>query len=384
VPVEQSPERWLAALVRLAAVMRGAAVLAVAVASLLGAPGSAEAGIVRVIPLHERDAVEYRDNDGIADDLRVSAAGRTILVSGPGVVAGTGCATREGGAACAVQVMPPYVRASLGGGDDRMVVEEPVAADVFAGPGNDAVRVPWGSLEGETGNDLLELTGGIPRTPDGDAAGPARLLGQDGDDRLIAGGAPTEIAGGPGRDAIVDSPFGDVIVGADDAGAADSIECRGSEDYIERDPVDAMVRCDPKPLNRLTRIRYRWAFYRNGTTVFRTLAVAYPGLAFNQGRLFAECRGRGCRGARLRVLYRGAEFEPIRIVSGGVRAPGGRRRGLRPGATVFIGFEIRVGDVAFRKGTEFRTRRRAVPRHRKLCQTRVTGGRWRTVRCDRP
>jgi hypothetical protein len=364
--------------------MRRAAVLAVAVAGLLGAaPGSAAAGIVRVIPLHERDAVEYRDDDGIADDLRVSSAGRTILVSGPGVVAGTGCVARPDSAACRVQVTPPYVRASLGGGDDRLVADEPVAVDVFAGPGNDVVRVPWGFLEGEAGNDMLVLTGGIARTPDGDPAGPARLLGQDGDDRLIGGGAPTEIAGGPGSDAIVDSPFGDVIVGADDGGAADSIECRGSEDYIERDDADAIVRCDPKPLNRLTRIRYRWAWHRNGTTVFRKLAVAYPGLAFNQGRLFASCRGRGCRGARLRVLYRGAEFEPIRIVSGGVRAPGGRRRGLRPGATVFIGFQIRVGDVAFRKGTEFRTRRRAVPRHRKLCQTRTTARPWRSVACDR-
>jgi hypothetical protein len=354
--------------------MRRGAVLVAAFAGLLAAASPAEAGIVRVIPLEERDAIEYRDDDGIADDLHVSSAGKTVVVNGPGVVASTGCVARPGGAACAVQVTPPYMSASLGAGDDRLVVEEPIEADVFAGAGNDDVRVPFGYLEGEAGNDTLVLTGG--------PAGPARLLGQDGDDRLIAGGAPTELAGGPGRDAIVDSPFGDVIVGADDAGAADSIECRGGEDYIERDPVDAIVRCRPKPLNRLTRIRYRWAWYRNGTTVFTRLAVAFPGLAFSDGRLFGTCRGRGCRGARLRVAFRGLEFEPIRLVSGGVRAPDGRL-GLRPGATVLVGFEIRVGRVAFRKGTEFRTRRHAVPRHRKVCQTRAGGGPWRTVPCGR-
>jgi hypothetical protein len=358
--------------------MRRGAVLVAALAGLLAAASPAQAGIVRVIPLEERDAVEYRDDDGIADDLHVSSAGKTVVVTGPGVVPGTGCVARPGGATCTVQVTPPYLRASVGGGDDRMVVEEPAAADVFAGPGNDDVRVPFGFLEGEAGNDTLVLTGGIASEP----VVPARLLGQDGEDRLIAGGAPTELAGGPGRDAIVDSPFGDVIVGADDGGAADSIECRGGEDYIERDPVDAIVRCHPKPLNRLTRIRYRWAWYRNGTTVFTRLAVARPGLAFNDGRLFGTCWGRGCRGARLRVAYRGAEFEPIRLVSGGVRAPGGRR-GLRPGATVIVGFEIHVGGVAFRKGTEFRTRRHAVPRHRKVCQTRTAGGPWRTVPCGR-
>jgi hypothetical protein len=357
--------------------MRRAAVVAVALAGLLGA-APAQAGIVRVIPLHERDAIEYRDDDGIADDLRVSSAGKTIFVSGPGVVPSAGCVARPGGAACTVQVTPPYVRASLGAGDDRLVADEPVAVDVFAGPGNDDVRVPFGWLEGEAGNDTLVLTGGLAEE---EPTFPARLHGQDGDDRLIAGGAPTELAGGPGADAIIDSPFDDVIVGADDNRTADSIECRGGEDYIERDAADAIVRCDPKPLNMLTRIRYGWAFWPNGTTTFPRLAVASPGLSFSDSRLFATCSGRGCRGARLRVQYRGFEFERIRIVSGGVRAPGGRR-GLRPGATVFVGFVMRVGDVAFRKGTELRTRRHAVPSHRKRCHTRIGRGPWRRVPCN--
>jgi hypothetical protein len=359
--------------------MRRAAVLVVTLAGVLGvAPSPAHAGIVRVYFQHERDSVEYRDDDGIADDLRVTASGKTMFITGPGVVPSTGCEAIPGGARCRVMVTPHYLRASLGGGDDRIVVSEPVEADVFAGPGNDDVRVPFGSLEGESGNDTLMLTGGLaaeePRVT-------ARLLGQDGDDRLIAGGAPTELAGGRGSDAIVDSPSGDVIVGADDGGAADAIECRGGEDYIERDRADTIVRCDPKPLNMLTRIRYKWAFHRNGTTVFTRLAVAWPGLSFSDGRRFATCRGRGCRGARLRVQYNGFEFERIRIVSGGVRAPDGRR-GLRPGATVYVGFEIRVGGVAFRKGTEFRTRRHAVPRHRKRCQVRSARGPWRPVRCN--
>jgi hypothetical protein len=363
--------------------MRRVAVLVTAFAGLsAAAPGSAEAGIVRVIPLHERDAVEYRDDDGIADDLHVSSDGKTVLVSGPGVVPSTGCVARADGVACTVQVAPPYVRASLGGGDDRLVADEPLAVDVFGGPGNDEVRVPFGFLEGEAGNDTLVLTGGLATTPDAESSGPARLLGQDGDDRLIAGGAPTEIAGGPGRDTIIDSPLDDVLVGADDDGAADSIECRGGDDYIERDRVDALVRCSRKPLNLLTYVRYGWEWYRNGITTFPRLAVRYPGLAFNQGRLIGSCRGRACHGARLRVNYQGREFERLRIASGGVPAPEGRR-GVMPGAKVYVGFEIRVGGASFRKGFEFRTRRAHDPRVRKLCETRRAGRPWRAVPCGR-
>jgi RTX calcium-binding nonapeptide repeat (4 copies) len=317
--------------------------------------------------------VTYTDEAGVDDNVTfTSPDDRTIVATGPGVVAGPNCAPVPGGARC---TQPPgttgWEKSTVvgGPGDDTIVSRAPQVYRVFGDTGDDRLAFEGvaGGLYGGPGADVLS------------AAGAATLQGDAGDDHLIASRA-SALSGGAGSDRLDGSPQSDVIVDAGDRGTRDVIACRGGADITQGDRGDRLRGCSRRALDALSKVRHRWRVFPGpGLTEpvrLRVRDTNYVGLQAP----FAECVGRACAGARLDSPPRA--FRSFRIVRGGVRHRwnGRTRRTVRAGATIRIGLWFRFGEVEFTKGLEFRTRANALPRKRKRCTVTVRG-RTRAVPC---
>ena len=317
--------------------------------------------------------VDFVDTAGVDDRVSFSSPDdRTVIATGPGVVAGRHCAPVPAGARC---TQPPgttgWERSTIvaGGGDDTIVSHAPQVYRVFGGAGNDRIAFVGvlGSIFGDTGDDTLSATGA------------ATLEGGPGDDHLLAEGA-SALAGGPGTDRLDGSPENDVLVDAGDRGSRDAIACRGGTDITQGDRGDRIEGCSGGVLDALSKVRHHWRVFPGpGLTEPVRLWVRdtdYVGLQAP----FARCIGRACAGARLDSPTRA--IRSFRIVRGGVRHRwnGRTRRTVRPGAIIRIGLWFRFGGVEFTKGVEFRTRANAIPRKRKRCTVTIRG-RTRIVPC---
>ena len=150
--------------------------LAGVLALWLSAPAPAGVAEVYVDP-SDVAYLTFDDPAGVADEIHfASPAEDTVIVLGPTVTAGSGCAPVPGGASCTRPPTSIWERTliAMGGGDDTIAASRRAAAvRIFGGDGNDRITfgpAKTGEIYGMEGNDVLS------------AAGSARIEAGDGDD----------------------------------------------------------------------------------------------------------------------------------------------------------------------------------------------------------
>ncbi|MGK5679671.1 calcium-binding protein [Actinoplanes sp. URMC 104] len=198
---------------------------AVSAAAWIALP--AEAASTGVVSVVSSNVVVYTAATGKANSVVVTRSGNAVTVDDVhGLRAGAGCSAVGGDATkirCSLGVVPVWVRADLGDGNDTLVNNSglgmtawgrsgndkitggPLKDDVYAGDGADAV---WGLA----GNDVLRGDGGNDAVSGGD--GNDVLSGSTGDDKLLGGnGNDKTIYGGPGADRLEGGPGDDHLQG---------------------------------------------------------------------------------------------------------------------------------------------------------------------------
>jgi hypothetical protein len=322
----------------------------------------------------------FDDPAGVADEIHfASPAEDTVIVLGPTVTAGSGCAPVPGGASCTRPPTSIWERTSIatGGGDDTVMVDVPQQMRIFGGDGNDRITfgaATTGEIYGMEGDDVLS------------AAGSARIEAGDGND-LVSAGAASSLSGGAGTDRLDGSSQDDVLVDAGDRGSRDVIACNGGDDVTQGDGTDTLQGCTRGALDKISTVDYFWRVrFGPRLSVPTRLRVSYSKYYGKLQGPFAECIGAPCHGARFDFV--GDDTSNWRIVSGGkrIRLRGRWWRGVSPGAIVRVGLELTFSDVQITKGLEFRTRARQLPTVRKRCTVAIvkpprSSARGRVVPC---
>ncbi len=231
------------------------AVIGVAVGALLMAPASASAGTASVF----HNAVEYDALPGERNAVVFSvtdASGASVTIrDSVGIMPGAGC-SRPNPADPTVAVCAPDLSeeaassdhnpgrsdldvrldATLGDGDDALMVKGPQGMNAEGGAGADALT--GGSeddrLLGGDGRDTIRGHGG----DDALIAGPggATLSGGAGEDRLHGGAGPDIFDDGPGTDFLSGRGANDVARARD--GTPDVVYCGRGSDRAAVDDVD--------------------------------------------------------------------------------------------------------------------------------------------------
>ena len=264
-------------LIRLAAVIAAALVLAL--------PTAAHAGAVRNVG----GSNTYEGSDD-PEEVTISTTGAQTAFVSDGIGIGPGACTPNGAGEVDCFTTPTTTATTLGG-DDRidaslltgssLLAEGGLGGDyILDGAGNDTINGgPGGDVDiaglgsdvfaGGDGDDTVDYSGrGVPvtirldGTPVSGQAGEGDTVGADvegalggaaGDaivgnglgDRLSGNGGNDTIVGGPGEDRIEGGEGDDLIDTRD--GRFDSIDCGAGNDTLLADPGDSAVNCEIAP-----------------------------------------------------------------------------------------------------------------------------------------